>query len=33
MIQPIGLPIFRWGFNILWIGLVCFMLFSHFPTS
>jgi hypothetical protein len=22
MIQPIALPIFRWGFNILWMGLV-----------
>jgi hypothetical protein len=31
MIQPIALPIFRWGFNILWMGLVAYMLFSHFP--
>ena len=33
MIQPIQLPIFRWGFNTLWIGLVCYMLFSHFPSN
>ncbi len=33
MIQPIALPMFRWGFNVLWGGLVVYMLFSHFPSS
>jgi hypothetical protein len=32
LIQPFQLGIFRWGFNILWIGLVSYMLFSHFPS-
>jgi len=32
LIQPIHVEIFRWGFNVLWIGLVLFMLFSHFKS-
>lgn len=28
--QPIQIEIFRWGFNVLWIGLVMYMIFSHF---
>ena len=31
LIQPIGIGVFRWGFNILWMGLVAYMTFSHFP--
>jgi hypothetical protein len=33
MVQPVDIGIFRWGFNVLWIGLVAYMLFSHFPSS
>jgi len=33
LIQPIGIGIFRLGFNILWVGLVAYILFSHFPGS
>ena len=32
MIQPINVGIFRWGFNVLWIGLAAYMLFSHFTS-
>jgi hypothetical protein len=32
LIQPINVEIFRWGFNVLWGGLVLFMLFSHFKS-
>jgi len=32
LIQPINIGIFRWGFNILWGGLVVYMLVSHFPS-
>ena len=31
LIQPFYIEAFRWGFNILWIGLVTYMIFSHFP--
>ncbi len=31
LVQPIQIAVFRWGFNVLWIGLVAYMLFSHFP--
>jgi hypothetical protein len=30
LIQPIDMAIFRWGFNVLWVGLAAYMLFSHF---
>ncbi len=33
LIQPLNLGAYRWGFNILWAGLVAYMLFSHFPSS
>jgi len=41
LIQPIGIGIFRLGFigifrlgfNVLWVGLVAYILFSHFPGS
>ncbi len=32
LIQPIQIEVFRWGFNVLWAGLVAYMLFSHFPS-
>jgi hypothetical protein len=32
LIQPIHIGIFRWGFNVLWGGLVVYMLVSHFPS-
>jgi hypothetical protein len=32
LIQPINLSVFRLGFNVLWIGLVAYMIFSHFPS-
>jgi hypothetical protein len=28
--QPIQIEIFRWGFTSLWVGLVLYMIFSHF---
>jgi hypothetical protein len=31
LIQPFHIELFRWGFNVLWIGLVGYMIFSHFP--
>ena len=31
LIQPFHIEVFRWGFNVLWMGLVMFMIFSHFP--
>jgi hypothetical protein len=30
LIQPVQLEIFRWGFNVLWVGLVAYIIFSHF---
>lgn len=30
LIQPIHVEIFRLGFNVLWVGLVLYMIFSHF---
>ena len=30
LIQPFHVEIYRWGFNVLWIGLASFILFSHF---
>ena len=32
LIQPIHVEVFRWGFNVLWGGLVLFMIFSHFKS-
>ena len=32
MIQPIKLDIFRWGFNIVWIGLIIYIIFSHIKS-
>ena len=31
LIQPFHIELFRWGFNMLWSGLVAYMIFSHFP--
>jgi uncharacterized membrane protein YccC len=31
LIQPFHIELFRWGFNTLGIGLIMFMIFSHFP--
>ncbi len=31
LIQPIQIEVFRWGFNVLWVGLLAYMVFSHFP--
>ena len=30
LIQPVQMEIFRWGFNVLWVGLVAYIIFSHF---
>jgi hypothetical protein len=32
LIQPIKIEAFRWGFNVLWVGLVLYMIFSHFKS-
>ena len=31
LVQPFHIELFRWGFNALWVGLVSYMIFSHFP--
>ncbi len=31
LVQPFHIELFRWGFNLLWSGLVAYMIFSHFP--
>lgn len=33
LIQPIKIGLYRWGFNVLWVGLVVYILFSHFPSK
>jgi hypothetical protein len=33
LIQPLKIGLYRWGFNVLWVGLVVYILFSHFPSK